>query len=279
MTVAANGEYFATPVIIASGTPATVGFRAPPGALAVALNGSIDEHARTVTGTWSLWLKTGFGDHDWAQVGGGGGTGISVNETPGITALFFNGAGVVVDTSAPPAASIAVSGTDPNALPALRTAVALMSVPDQTGSLDVNSYMNVAEISGVVINDLTTTNMNTVFLRSQAAASPVDNGNFNPAHRDAPLYFLPVPPLGTTLTGVDASTGTAFLSSIMIFNSSARNGATADAPLTIKNQDARSLAVNRFDLPGGQDIILQPGYGALFVFNGTTSRWNVLPVS
>jgi len=46
--------------------------------------------------------------------------------------------------------------------------------------------------------------------------------------------------------------------------------------ITLKHQNAGSAAANRFDLPGGGDVILGPRGTATVIYDGSDARWNLI---
>ena len=97
-------------------------------------------------------------------------------------------------------------------------------------------------------------------------AANADEDNFAPAGWDA-TDILYVTPLGvlSALTGL--GDGTQMDGRLMTIIS---QGDT----LTIKHQDTKSSAGNRFHLPGLAVVVLTNGSSATFRYNATTSRWN-----
>lgn len=48
---------------------------------------------------------------------------------------------------------------------------------------------------------------------------------------------------------------------------------------TVQHENAGSTAANRFDLPGGTDIVISDDGTAMFIYNGISSRWNLIAFS
>jgi hypothetical protein len=71
----------------------------------------------------------------------------------------------------------------------------------------------------------------------------------------------------SNLTGLDPAGFVGVLVPLWLYN-------VGVAPLTLKNQDAGSAAVNRFLF--GTDIVLQPDSGCMLVYDGLSARWRMV---
>ncbi len=155
-----------------------------------------------------------------------------------------------------------------------RTLLALVEIVNRTGGLNVNSYVTGDGVSGAVINNLDAALLTTTFINAPGGGGPATNGTASPGSGDAPVYFLPTG-AGTTLTGIDNGSWPSGGGKALIFNTSMDNGLGLGAPLTITNEDALSVAANRFTLPGGVSLVLTPGQGVMLAYDSGTSRWKV----
>jgi hypothetical protein len=72
----------------------------------------------------------------------------------------------------------------------------------------------------------------------------------------------------TDITGINSS-GAADGRLVIIVN-------VGTNTITLKHQDAGSAAANRFDLPGGGDVILGPRGSATIIYDGSAGRWNLV---
>jgi hypothetical protein len=81
-------------------------------------------------------------------------------------------------------------------------------------------------------------------------------------------YFRISSSVNTDITGIN-STGAADGRLVIVVN-------VGTNTITLKHQDGSSAAANRFDLPGGGDVILGPRGTATIIYDGAASRWNLV---
>lgn len=81
-------------------------------------------------------------------------------------------------------------------------------------------------------------------------------------------YFRISSSVNTDITGIN-STGVADGRLLIVVN-------VGTNTITLKHQDAASSAANRFDLPGGGDVILGARGTATLIYDGSDARWNLV---
>lgn len=155
-----------------------------------------------------------------------------------------------------------------------------MVLAEATG--DRVNFRNLASLNGTVYDNFT--GADTFQPRGLGAAGTIADGINTGAVRSAPTMFITsaFAPGDSDITGAAAGFWTPGGSApyLQFWNGQDGNGsspAIGVANLNIRHENAGSLAANRFDLPGGVDIVLRYGEAIKFEYVAAVSRWRPAP--
>ncbi len=145
------------------------------------------------------------------------------------------------------------------------------------GTIDFNSTNSIeleVDNGGGDVNELNMDHSRTAFTAGVRYSGSIAVGISATTNNWAPTGSDAVSTIYLTLTGDQTITGFNF-PNFGGLRVRIHNDDTADA-VTFEHEGTGSTSVNRLHLPDDMDLVIGPGGGATFEYNGSLSRWNVI---